>query len=44
MPIVAEAYYQQISSYFEQHADVQLTTGQIYFVATTHWMFSIHPM
>ena len=29
MPLVAEAYYKQISSYFEQHADVQLTSGQI---------------
>ncbi len=29
MPLVAEAYYQQISSYFDQHADVRLTSGQI---------------
>ena len=29
MPIIAEAYYKQISSYFEQHANVQLTSGQI---------------
>ena len=29
MPIIAEAYYKQISSYFEQHADVKLTSGQI---------------
>ena len=28
MPIIAEAYYQQISSYFAQHADVQLTSGK----------------
>ena len=27
MPLVAEAYYKQISSYFAQHADVQLTSG-----------------
>ena len=33
MPIVAEAYYKQISSYFEQHADVQLTSGQICYEA-----------
>ena len=33
MPIVAEAYYQQISTYFEQHADVQLTSGQICYEA-----------
>ena len=29
MPIVAEAYYKQISTYFAQHANVQLTSGQI---------------
>ena len=33
MPIVAEAYYQQISTYFEQHADVQLSSGQICYEA-----------
>ena len=33
MPIVAEAYYKQISSYFAQHADVQLTSGQICYEA-----------
>lgn len=33
MPIVAEAYYQQISTYFTQHADVQLTSGQICYEA-----------
>ena len=27
MPLVAEAYYKQISSYFAEHADVQLTSG-----------------
>ena len=32
-PIVAEAYYKQISSYFAQHADVQLTSGQICYEA-----------
>ena len=31
--IVAEAYYQQISTYFAQHADVQLTSGQICYEA-----------
>ena len=29
MPLIAEAYYQQISDYFAQHADVRLTSGQI---------------
>ena len=33
MPIVAEAYYKQISGYFEQHADVQLSSGQICYEA-----------
>ena len=33
MPIIAEAYYKQISSYFAQHADVQLTSGQICYEA-----------
>ena len=33
MPLVAEAYYKQISSYFEQHADVQLSSGQICYEA-----------
>ena len=33
MPLVAEAYYKQISSYFAQHADVQLTSGQICYEA-----------
>ena len=33
MPIVAEAYYQQISTYFAQHADVKLTSGQICYEA-----------
>ena len=33
MPIVAEAYYQQISTYFDQHADVRLTSGQICYEA-----------
>ncbi len=25
MPIIAEAYYKQISSYFDQHANIQLS-------------------
>ena len=33
MPIVAEAYYKQISTYFEQHTDVRLTSGQICYEA-----------
>ena len=33
MPIVAEAYYKQISTYFVQHADVKLTSGQICYEA-----------
>ena len=33
MPLIAEAYYKQISSYFEQHADVELTSGQICYEA-----------
>ena len=33
MPIVAEAYYQQISTYFTQHADVRLSSGQICYEA-----------
>lgn len=33
MPIIAEAYYKQISSYFAQHADIQLTSGQICYEA-----------
>lgn len=33
MPIIAEAYYKQISSYFDQHANVQLTSGQICYEA-----------
>ena len=32
-PLVAEAYYKQISTYFAQHADVQLTSGQICYEA-----------
>ena len=32
-PLVAEAYYKQISSYFVQHADVHLTSGQICYEA-----------
>ena len=33
MPLIAEAYYNQISDYFAQHADVQLTSGQICYEA-----------
>lgn len=33
MPIIAEAYYKQICCYFEQHADIQLTSGQICYEA-----------
>lgn len=33
MPLIAEAYYMQISTYFEQHADVKLTSGQICYEA-----------
>jgi len=33
MPIIAEAYYKQISIYFDQHANVQLTSGQICYEA-----------
>ena len=33
MPLIAEAYYNQISDYFAQHADVQLASGQICYEA-----------
>ena len=33
MPIIAEAYYKQISTYFDQHANVQLSSGQICYEA-----------
>jgi len=33
MPLIAEAYYKQISSYFTQHADIELTSGQICYEA-----------
>ena len=33
MPLIAEAYYNQISDYFAQHADVRLTSGQICYEA-----------
>ncbi len=33
MPILAEAYYKQIASYFAQHADIKLTSGQICYEA-----------
>ena len=32
-PLLAEAYYQQISSYFAQHTDIQLSSGQICYEA-----------
>ena len=32
-PLIAEAYYRQISEYFAQHADVKLTSGQICYEA-----------
>ena len=33
MPLIAEAYYKQMADYFAQHADVQLTSGQICYEA-----------
>jgi hypothetical protein len=33
MPLLAEAYYKQIITYFQQHADVKLTSGQICYEA-----------
>ena len=33
MPIIAEAYYKQIASYFAQQAEVELTSGQICYEA-----------
>jgi hypothetical protein len=33
MPIIAEAYYKQISNYWQQHTDIQLTSGQICYEA-----------
>ena len=33
MAIIAEAYYKQISTYFHQHANIQLTSGQICYEA-----------
>ena len=33
MPLMAEAYYKQICTYFEQHTGVQLTSGQICYEA-----------
>lgn len=32
-PILAEAYFSQISNYFLQHAEVELTVGQIHYLA-----------
>ena len=33
MPIIAEAYYKQISFYFAEHAEIKLTSGQICYEA-----------
>ena len=33
MPLMAEAYYKQIAGYFDQHANIQLTSGQICYEA-----------
>ena len=33
MPIMAEAYYKQIAGYFQEHSDIQLTSGQICYEA-----------
>lgn len=33
MPIIAEAYFNQISSYFQQHANIDLKSGQICYEA-----------
>ncbi len=33
MPIMAEAYYKQIAGYFQEHADIQLSSGQICYEA-----------
>jgi hypothetical protein len=32
-PLLAEAYFNQISEYFQRHADVQLLSGQIHYLA-----------
>lgn len=32
-PIIAEAYFQQISAYFNEHLDIKLTSGQIAYEA-----------
>jgi biotin operon repressor len=32
-PILAEAYFNQIKDYFLQHADVQLSSGQVHYLA-----------
>lgn len=34
-PILAEAYFSQVSTYFSQHADVSLSTGQICYEAVS---------
>lgn len=32
-PLIAEAYFSQIATYFQQHADISLTTGQVCYEA-----------
>ncbi len=34
-PIIAEAYFSQVATYFDQHADVSLATGQICYEAVS---------
>lgn len=34
-PIIAEAYFSQVSSYFSQHADINLNTGQVCYEAVS---------
>jgi len=34
-PIIAEAYYQQVASYFQQHANIALSTGEIAYEAVS---------
>ncbi len=32
-PILAEAYFTQIKEYFQEHSDIQLTSGQVHYLA-----------
>lgn len=32
-PILAEAYFNQIKEYFQEHSDIQLTSGQVHYLA-----------